>query len=326
MISRAFALALLALLAAVPAAHAQPHPSRALANALYRDLNPDHDDIAMFGRDSLARWTIVTREDFNGDGVPEWVVNAARFCGTNCQWWVYRRLPGGRFAQVHDGGGVSMVRLRRRSHGWQDIREYWHSSCCDGTITLWRFDGTRYRWAETRYEARDTASATGMRTVYRVAIAPARSGRRRLVLDPVNAGRGVRVAARYDLCGNAGCAAPQLHVTSASLSAGRACITVRTRYRYQSSPMPVETVRLCGTTTPGGVSAGRATRTLVLRPGPGDWGKLWFATDVEIHGAGLSGRIDTHAGYALGVFAARLAAYRRLQCPGVFRRACTSPP
>jgi len=304
-------------------AHAQEDrprvtPPRALVTRLYRDIDRN-DDLVMAGPDSLARWITVWRRDFDGDGVGEWVVEGTRFCGTNCTRWIYRRLPDGRFTQVYGGGGVSMSAGPRRSHGWRDVREYWHMSCCEGSTTRAVFDGTRYRWRETRYLRTPAQGPGGERTVYRVTITPpAASGRRRIALDSVNAAGGLMISARHDVCGApAGCSAPELRLLSATLPSGRACATFRIQ-RYDGRTI---TRRLCGTTVRQRLN-GRAVRALVLHPTRADWGSMWLSREMAIAGQGLPGKIGLDAQGAVSEFATHLAAYYRLQCPTPYD--CTS--
>lgn len=292
-------------------------PPRALLRQLLRDLGPDEDFVSV-DRDQLERSITVRRGDLNGDGVREWFVVGTQFCGTNCSWWLNRRLPGGGFVQVYEGSGVSVVPLRERAHGWPNLRDYTHMSCCEGSTDTSVFDGTRYRWRETRY-VRRPVEEPGERTVYRVAITPpASSGRRRLALDPVRAGGGVTVAARHDLCGAyAVCAPPELRLVSSAFSSGRACVTLRV-LRYDERTV---TRRLCGTTFRQTLN-GRTARALVVHPTRADWGSIWLSKEMALSGPGLPGEIDRDAARAVSLFAGRLAAYYRLQCPPGYR--CTS--
>jgi hypothetical protein len=307
----------LAFLLAVPAvAGAQEPPTvrppRALVAQLWKDLSPD-DDFRHAGIDSLAAGITVERRDFNGDGVPEWLVVGTRFCRLTCGHWIYRRLAAGGYARVHQGGGIRIDALPARSHGWHNLVEYWYAPCCGGISTTHAFDGRRYRWRETRVESFEPPE----HLAYRLTVTGTRP--RRLALDPVDAGRGTWLSARYDLCSGPGgrCGAPELRLSSSGLPAGRACATLRLGHGSVGRP---DTLSLCGTTVPGGDAPGRTTRTLVLRPGPEEWGMLLVASTLEIGGGpGLPGRrVREDAEDAVRTFADRLAYFYRLTCaPGL---------
>lgn len=315
-------LALLAA-AAVPT-RAQPsgqtvRPPRALVERLFADIREadDQDDFVMDGVDALAKGITVTRRDFNGDGVREWEVEGTRYCGTNCSRWIYRRLPGGRFQQVFAGGGTSIGILRSRSHGWHDVRDYWHMSCCDGPSSIFAFDGRRYQWRETRYLVWDDRGHP--RTAYHVYLTPPEaSGTRRLVLDPYDVGGGLWVSARYDVCRPGRvrtdvCGAPRLVLSSARLPAGRVCVRMRVK-NVVPPPHPAYQSRpgggWCGVTAPDPAARGR--RRLVLRPTRDDWTYVLHYYYVDLTGPGLPGRLENEPG--LSAFAGQLEQRYRLPC------------
>jgi hypothetical protein len=319
MIARALVLAALLAAASTSAAHAQPprerlRAPRALLERLMADLDDD-DDLVMSGIDSLAKWIYVERRDFNGDGVREWVVEGTRYCGTNCSHWIYRRLPGGRFVQVYAGSGTGIATLAARSHGWHHVREYSHMSCCDGPASISVFDGRRYRWRDTRYLVWDDAGRP--RTAYHVFLTPPEApGPQRLVLDPFDAGGGLWISARYDVC-RAGrprtdvCGAPRLVLSSARLPAGRMCVRMRVgeivaHRDYRARP------GWCGVTAPDPNARGR--RRLLLRPTREDWARLRYYGSMELNGPGLPGRLPMRYGSGLEDFADQLEYHYRLPC------------
>jgi hypothetical protein len=321
MIARTLLLVVL-LAALAPSAHAQrprerARPPRALLERLLADL--DDNELAWQGIDSLAKWITVERRDFNGDGVREWVVEGTRSCGTNCERWIYRRLPGGRFVQVHAGGGTGIGMLTARSHGWHHVSEHWHMSCCSGPTSTYVFDGRRYQWRETRYQVwKDDYRQA--RTTYHVFVTPPEApGPQRLVLDPMDAGGGLWISARYDIC-RAGrvrtdeCGAPRLILSSARLPAGRVCVRMRAGAilpprEYRSRPGG----GWCGVTAPDARARGR--RRVVLRPRREDWARLSHYLDVEMTGPGLPGKLRLDDAYGLSSFAGHLERdYYRLPC------------
>jgi hypothetical protein len=318
MIARTLAAA--ALLAAMcgPASAQQTpqrvRPPRALLERMMVDL--DHEvDFTVYGIDSLARYITVTRRDFNGDGVREWEVQGTRYCGTNCAWWIYRRLSSGRFQQVYAGGGTGIGILRTRTHGWNDISVYQHMSCCSGPSRISVFDGRRYQWRETRYLVWDEQHRA--RTAHRVYLTPPEDpGPQRLVLDPFDVGGGLWVSARYDICRPGRvrtdvCGAPPLVLSSSRLPEGRVCVRMRAthavpRREYRSPPGG----GWCATTTPDPRARGR--RRLVLRPSREDWAHIHRYRVVELAGPGLPARLEETGG--LNDFAGHLAGHYRLPC------------
>jgi hypothetical protein len=318
-------LALLALASASAGAQQRPQPvrpPRALLERLMADLvAADEVDLVSGGLDSLAKWVTVTRRDFNGDGVREWEVEGSRYCGSNCARWIYRRLPSGRFQQVFAGGGTSIGILRSRSHGWRDIRDYWHMSCCDGPSSTYVFDGRRYRWRETRYLWKPMGGGE-FRVTHRVSVTPPEEpGPQRLVLDPFDAGGGLRVSARYDICRpgrvrTGVCGAPRLILSSARLPAGRVCVRMRVE-EGRRSPRPAAYRSRpgggwCGATAPDPGARGR--RRLVLRPSREDWAYILHYYLVDLTGPGLPGRLRQERGDGLSDFAGHLEQHYHLPC------------
>ncbi|MFL5382712.1 MAG: hypothetical protein ACJ8GN_09390 [Longimicrobiaceae bacterium] len=294
-------------------------PPRALLERLHADLRAEDEvDLVSYGTDSLAKWITVTRRDFNGDGVREWEVEGTRYCGTNCARWIYRRLSSGRFQQVHAGSGTGIGILRTRTHGWHDITEYVHMSCCDGPSSTYVFDGRRYQWRETRYLVWDEHRA---RTAHRVYLTPPGApGPQRLVLDPFDAGGGLRVSARYDICRSGRvrtdvCGAPRLILSSARLPAGRVCVRMRVEEGLRP-PRPAYHSRpgggWCGVTAPDPGARGR--RRLALRPSREDWAYILHYFHVDLTGPGLPGRLREERGHGLIEFAGSLERHYYLPC------------
>jgi hypothetical protein len=306
---------LLLALGASPAAaqQQQVRPPRALVRALFADLD-EQEDFKINGIESLAAGTTVERPDLDGDGVGEWLVKATRFCGSNCQHWIYRRLPDGRFQQVYAGGGVTLDVLPARSRGWRSLIATWHMSCCETIYTLSQFDGRRYQWRDTEY--RGESADHNPKVIYHLSIAaPDARGRRRLALDPMDAGGGLTIAARHDACPRgAQCGAPELVLRSARLPAGRVCVAFRAvdgdHREYRSTPG----AGWCGVTTAGALADGAATRQLVLRPARRDWARMGPAYTAELTGPGLPGELGIDAVGALAGFVGHLGDVYTLPC------------
>ena len=305
-------------LAAQPSASAEVQPPRALVRQLWADLEPDHL-LRREGLGELPRAITVERRDLNGDGRPEWFVMGNRACGAaNCPRWIYRDLPDGRFELLYDGAGTRIDVLPKRSRGWPALVSVGHMSSRETVYRRSEWDGRRYAWRDTEY--REHTSGGAPRTIYHVALSDADArGRRRLALDPMDAGGGLWVSARHDVCPRgreAECGAPQLVLQSAALPAGRVCVRYRSEegeLRYTSAPGE----RWCGVTTAAALPGGRAGRRLVLRPTRRDWAQMAAAFDAILTAPGLTGKLETDAVSALMSFAWSLHDVYTLPCvPG----------
>lgn len=303
--------------AAQPSAPAEVRPPAALARQLYADLEPD-DLLRREGPRETVNAIRAERRDLNGDGRAEWMVTGTRTCGAaNCPHWIYRELPNGRFEQLFAGGGVRIDVLPQRTGGWPALMLIGHMSARETTFRRSVWDGRRYAWRDTEY--REEERGKPARVIYRLAITdPDARGRRRLALDPVNAGGGLWISARHDVCGNsreAACGSPQLVLQSTSLPAGRVCVRMRAEDsdpQYASTPGD----RWCGVTTAVTIPGGRAGRRLVLQPTRRDWAQLGVAYGLSLTGPGLPGRVDTDATGALMNFSDRLGEVYTLPCAG----------
>jgi hypothetical protein len=298
------------------AAHAQDAPAvavpRALLTQLYADLDESHD-YWITGIERLAAGITATRQDLDGDGVGEWVVKGTSLCGTNCQRWVYRRLPGGRYALLLDAVGSRLEPLPERTNGWRDIRVVSPSSADDAQTRTYVFDGRRYRWREVH----DThLGAGGRRTVYRMVSTRDARGRRGPALEPVDAGCGLWIAARHAACApgqRAACGPALLTLSSARLPAGRVCVRLRVVTPDAREYLtPAREDGLCGVTAPDPAARGRSR--LVLRPRADDWSYLAYFSHAEIQGPGLPTRLSGAATGALMSFAGLLEEKQPLPC------------
>ncbi|HEU4562479.1 MAG TPA: hypothetical protein VFS20_31910 [Longimicrobium sp.] len=285
-----------------------------LLRQLWADLESDHL-LRREGRSELPRAVTVERRDLNGDGRPEWWVVGTRVCGNaNCPRWIYRQHADGRFQQVYDGAGVRIDVLPRRSSGWPALVSVGHMSAYEAVYRRSQWVGGRYVWVDTEYRGRSAAGADSL--IYHLAMSNA-GGRRRLVLDPVDAGGGLWVSATYDVCANGGlgggCGAPELVLQSTRLPAGRVCVRFRAE---DSEPRYATTSRQgwCGVTTAAPASAGRAGRRLVVQPTRREWAQLGAAYGLAFTGPGMPGRVETDAVGALMAFSWELRDVYSLPC------------
>ncbi len=98
-------------------------------------------------RDSLAAYLRAEPLDLNRDGVPELVIHGIqRLCGaSNCIKWIYRRTSAGYERLLVAWGTQTLEPLTSTTHGYRDLRKWQHGSAWDSGVTLYKFDGRRYR-------------------------------------------------------------------------------------------------------------------------------------------------------------------------------------
>jgi hypothetical protein len=299
-------------------ATAQPpapvRPPAALVRQLFADLEPDH----LLRREGLAeipKAITVEQRDLNGDGTPEWFVEGTRVCGNaNCPRWIYRRLPDGRFQQVYDEGNVRIDVLPQRSGGWPALMSVIHMSCCETVFRRSEWNGRRYAWRDTEYRSQTNTDASKL--VYHVAMVDTDArGRRRLVLDPMDAGGGLRIAARHDVCARGeDCGSPTLTLQAPGLPEGRVCVGLSTNDGEGPGYTAPRSERWCGITTPASLPGAAAARQLTIRPTRRDWSQLTTAYEVNLTGPGLPGKLDIDAVGALMAFSWSLRDVYSLPC------------
>jgi len=102
-------------------------------------------------RDSLTVRLVADRVDLDHDGVPVLVVRGQGgfICGAYwCPYWIYRRTSTG-YERLLDAGNIQRLEpLATVTHGFRDVRTWMHGSAWDGSVTLYKFDGRRYRYAK----------------------------------------------------------------------------------------------------------------------------------------------------------------------------------
>jgi hypothetical protein len=103
------------------------------------------------------------RFDLNGDGVQEYFV--VGFCSAvgNCDLWVLRKTRQG-YAQLLIGPTAQVICTRRtRTNGYLDLEVSRHGSAFDSSVTVYKFDGEKYKEAEgydLRWEYDDKTGKT----------------------------------------------------------------------------------------------------------------------------------------------------------------------
>jgi hypothetical protein len=97
--------------------------------------------------------------DLNRDGRRDLLIHnaAGLYCGGmhNCTVWVYRRMNKGYQMLLEDEGGylLPIIALRTSTNGYRDIRVQYHDGA-NYEITIYKFDGRRYRAHECFTETR----------------------------------------------------------------------------------------------------------------------------------------------------------------------------
>ena len=90
--------------------------------------------------------------DLDRDGKADLLIHQAdvegAFCGAhNCPVWVYRRTNDGYTMLLEDTGGYlsPIEALKTSTNGYRDIRTMQQSSAVEHEITVFKFDGKKYR-------------------------------------------------------------------------------------------------------------------------------------------------------------------------------------
>ena len=97
--------------------------------------------------DGTAENLVAVPLELNGDGEPELEVHGTGdICGAqNCAAWVFRKTARG-YEMLLDADSVQTVKPQKTStRGYRDIITSMHGSAWDSGLTLYKFDGRRYR-------------------------------------------------------------------------------------------------------------------------------------------------------------------------------------
>jgi hypothetical protein len=120
--------------------------------------------------EGLAKRLTAEPTDLNRYGKPEIIVHGINdICGAqNCYYWIFRRAGKG-YRLLLDAGFIQYVKPQKTlSNGYRDVMGAMHGSAWAHDLTLYKFDGRRYRragcFSET-YRRRDKSG--GFREVRR---------------------------------------------------------------------------------------------------------------------------------------------------------------
>ncbi|HXU34704.1 MAG TPA: hypothetical protein VN851_29345 [Thermoanaerobaculia bacterium] len=86
--------------------------------------------------------------ELNGDAEPELWVRAIGSppCGAaNCPNWMYRKIAGG-YELLLAAASINRIEVQKSSTlGYRDVMTAMHGSAWESSLTLYKFDGKRYR-------------------------------------------------------------------------------------------------------------------------------------------------------------------------------------
>jgi hypothetical protein len=94
----------------------------------------------------------VAQVDLNSDGKPEFAVQGFNnyMCGAsgNCSFWIYRKTEKG-YEKILEADSVKQYNFRcPLGNGYCDVVTFTHDSAFDSSISVYRFDGDKYKIAE----------------------------------------------------------------------------------------------------------------------------------------------------------------------------------
>ena len=91
--------------------------------------------------------------DLNRDRVKEYEVQLSGMCSCgahNCTIYLYRRSGQGFEPILENAAGLGIELLSTSSNGYKDLQINAHDTAATESRTIYRFDGTKYREAQTR--------------------------------------------------------------------------------------------------------------------------------------------------------------------------------
>ena len=139
-----------ALLPASAFGQAQARRTVAVPRQIIQQLQQDsteENELDDLYRDSLAAYLVAEPLDLNHDGIPELAIRGrGRICAANnCVSWIYRRTATG-YERLLSTGAIQRIEPQATmTHGYRDVMTSTHGSAWDGDMTLYKFDGQRFR-------------------------------------------------------------------------------------------------------------------------------------------------------------------------------------
>lgn len=136
------------------ASQSRPQATLNVRRAILQQLVRDNEDVRQLirnyngGFEATAKDMSVETIDLNHDGKPEFLVEGVlggMLCGaSNCPSWIYRKTRDGYSLLLSESGsGISVE--KSSTNGYRDLRNSGHYSASETYVTIYRFDGRKYR-------------------------------------------------------------------------------------------------------------------------------------------------------------------------------------
>ena len=139
--------------------HEQRESKKEVRSKLFKQVLADYSDVRECvdkeegGARAAEENMSVEEVDLNRDGVTEYQVELSSpcVCGmVNCSIYVYRQTPAGYESILEDAAGFGIQVLKTSTRGYTDLRVDARDSAAAQSQTIYKFDGNRYREANSR--------------------------------------------------------------------------------------------------------------------------------------------------------------------------------
>jgi len=137
---------------------AQRQVTKEVRSNLFKQVLADYSDVRECvekekgGARAAEQNMSVEEVDLNRDGVTEYQVELSGpcVCGmVNCSIYIYRQTPAGYESILEDAAGFGLQRLKTSTKGYTDLRVDARDSAAAQSQTIYKFDGKRYREANS---------------------------------------------------------------------------------------------------------------------------------------------------------------------------------
>ena len=137
----------------------QREPSKDVRAKLFKQVLADDTDVReclkeQADGEAVAQENMTVEErDLNRDGVKEYEVQLSGMCACgaqNCTIYLYRSTGQGYESMLEGASGLGIELLRTSTNGYTDFQINAHDSAATESRTVYKYDGRRYREAQTR--------------------------------------------------------------------------------------------------------------------------------------------------------------------------------
>ena len=148
-----FALLLVVFSVSISVAQRNRLASSQEKTVLFQLISKNDDEIKQALSDgskaaSLKSTMSVEKKDLNNDGQPEYfvVIKDGGMCGAhaNCPDWVYRK-NGAQYQLLLRTFGQELTLEKQATNGFADLRSLGSDSATEGSFTIYKFNGDKYR-------------------------------------------------------------------------------------------------------------------------------------------------------------------------------------